>query len=134
MVVMSPLLFLLKRAINMDLYINEWYAIILSMMVICKKLESVLFWILLYLNIDFILKQEQCLLRFLILELCVLNIVYIDRSRMIRSRLRILDLVMLTLLNIYCEEELWFTQQLFEGYIIVLSAVLVIDCLRQRFQ
>jgi hypothetical protein len=131
---MSPLLFLLKRAINMDLYINEWYAIILSMMVICKKLESVLFWILLYLNIDFILKQEQCLLRFLILELCVLNIVYIDRSRMIRSRLRILDLVMLTLLNIYCEEELWFTQQLFEGYIIVLSAVLVIDCLRQRFQ
>jgi hypothetical protein len=118
----------------MDLYINEWYAIILSMMVICKKLESVLFWILLYLNIDFILKQEQCLLRFLILELCVLNIVYIDRSRMIRSRLRILDLVMLTLLNIYCEEELWFTQQLFEGYIIVLSAVLVIDCLRQRFQ
>lgn len=131
-VLLLPNLLLLKRGIYRDFHINEWYAVMLSMFVICGKSGSVLCWILIYLNFDFIVRHEQALLRFLVLEASMLAVTYLERYRLCRNKLHVLNMAFIALLHLYAEEELWLVQQLIEGYVIVLSVALAFDYVSQR--
>ena len=62
----SPMLLLLKRGFYFELQGNEWYALLLGMGVVFGKPASILCWILIYLNFDYVTRQEQYLLRFLL--------------------------------------------------------------------
>lgn len=76
---------------------------LVGMVAVCGKTSSVLCWIFVCLNFDYIVRHEQCVLRFLIMETSMVVVAFTDRYRVCRHHLRVLDLALMSLLHIFAE-------------------------------
>lgn len=136
--VLSPFVFVLKRFTPFPM--NEWYGVTIAMVAGSGKQGSMPAWVLFYLNFDYVVRGESALYRLMVMEVALLVAVLAQSSGSSNEPIlgervsQLLNVCFLAALHIYCEEEVAWIQVLFEGYVLLLGALLVGASLLARWR
>lgn len=129
--ILSPFVYFVKNMTSYSFPMNEWYGASIAMLSVCSRDGSIISWILFYFNFDYIVRSESDMLRFVLLEGSLLMIIFAENWKAEGSELggrpliKALNICFLTVLHVYCEEEIAWIQMLFEGYVLLMSAIMV---------
>lgn len=131
MIILSALILIFKKFFRVSLQVTEWYAILLAMMTICRKKDSMLCCLLFYLNFDYISRNESCPERFFVMEASLVCVLYLQEYLILERHKKTLDILFVVLMHLFCEEEISDIQALLELYTVSLCVISIVSGVKQ---